>query len=435
MVTRRTIRTGLTSFVLGTLLAIGACSESDAQHAPSGNAISAPVRGTSFDAYVQSTRTQLYDILSKGRYASETKPFGDYDIDKVVDMRSPYNIAPDQAACDAAGGDLVRGEKVGFLAVHGLTDSPYWLSDVRDQLRMRFPCATFNGVLLPGHGTTPGDLIDVSYQDWLDTVQFGIDAFGDDIEHIIPIGYSMGAALIGRDISARGTDARISAMIMLSPGLEAKSEMAWLTPYVRYFKDWVGQDPESDPAKYGSMAMNAAAEFHLVTEPYRDGSLPTSTTPVFIAISSDDQTVNPLAAVDYFCSKVNSGIKKMIWYQGEINELSGHPRCDNIDIISSSNDDMRTINHAHTAITMSPDNPVYGLNGTIRDCGHYDDPAEHEACETGSDTVYGERNLLQSATAGTLRRGTFNPDFPNMIEMMAAFIVASLGGGQTPAAQ
>jgi esterase/lipase len=427
MVARRTILTGLTSLLLGSVLIIGATSGAHAQYEPSGTPITAPAPQTAFSEYVDATRQQIRTVLKAGPFAHENKPFGPFKLDQVVDMRSPYSIAADKAACDIAGRDLAQGEKVGFLAVHGLTDSPYWLTDVRDQLRVQFPCAVFNGVILPGHGTVSADLIDVRYQDWIDTVRFGLDAFDSDITHIIPIGYSMGAALIGREVAERNTDPRISAMIMLSPGLAAKSEMAWLTPYVRYVKKWVGQSTESDPVKYSSMAMNAAAEFYLVTEPYRDGSITPSNVPLFAAISSDDQTVNPLVAVDYFCTKNNASLTHMIWYQGETNALDEHPKCDGIDVVKSANDQMRTINHAHTAITMSPENPVYGLDGVIRDCGHYSDPADQLTCKTGPDTVYGERNLVESATPGTLRRGTFNPDFGPMMDKMVTFVSATLG--------
>lgn len=427
MVTSRILRTSLASLALGAVLVVAACSDNDPQHSASDRAVKAPTNDLSFADYVKSTRQQIHDVLSTERFAKEEEPFGGYNIDQVVDMRAPFAIEPDDISCDKVGRDLAHGENVGFLMIHGLTDSPFWLSDVRDHLRKQFPCASFHGVLLPGHGTVPGDLMNVKFDDWLATVRYGVDAFGEEIEHIIPIGYSMGAALIGRDFDARQRDDRISGMIMLSPGLTAKSEQAWLTPYARHVTKWVGQGKNNDPAKYGSMAMNAAAEFHLLTEPYRDGSVKNFDIPVFLVISSDDQTVDPLLAVDFFCQKVQSETKHLIWYQGENKDIDGHPKCDAIDIVSSANDEMRTINHAHTAITMHPENPVYGVNGKVRDCGHYDEAEQHASCQTGQDTVYGERNLVGSATPGTLRRGTFNPDFPGMSDKMSRFILAALG--------
>jgi esterase/lipase len=426
MGTSRIFQTGLTSLALLGLLATSACAKPDTALEPSGAEITAPAAGTSFDDYVQSTRQQLRDVLTQMRFSHEEKPFGDHTIDQVVDMRAPYTLGPVSTTCTTEKTDQPRGNGVGFLMVHGLTDSPYWLSDIRDDLRNRFPCATFHGVLLPGHGTVPGDLIDVEYEDWLETVRFGLNSFGDEVEHIIPMGFSTGAALIGRVYNEEPDKDRVSALVMLSPGLGAKSEQAWLTPYVRYVKDWVGVGENNDPGKYGSMAMNAAAEFYLLTKPFGDGSLSDFDVPVFGVVSSDDQTINPERVSDFFCNKVTSAQKQLIWYQGEIPTSDGGATCDGIDVVRSENHEMRTLNHAHTAITMSPQDPIYGLDGVVPDCGHYDDETARSQCQSGVNILYGERNLFDAAPAGTMRRGTFNPDFPGMMDKMAVFIAKAI---------
>ncbi len=425
MGTSRIIHTGLASLALCGLLATGACATPDTALEPSGAAITAPAPGTSFDDYVQSTRQKLRDVISRTRFAGEEKPFGEHTLNQVVDMRAPYALGPVGATC--TGDDpALQGNGLGFLMVHGLTDSPYWLSDIRDNLRDRFQCAVFHGVLLPGHGTVPGDLLDVDYEDWLKTVRFGLNSFDDDIEHIIPMGFSTGAALIGRVYSEQSHKDRVSALVMLSPGLAAKSDQAWLTPYVRYVKDWVGQGENNDPGKYGSMAMNAAAEFYLLTEPYGEGSLPDFDIPVFGVVSSDDQTINPDVMLDFYCNKVTASQKQLVWYQGRITSAMNLPDCAGIDVVRSENDQLRTLNHAHTAITMSPNDPIYGLDGSAPDCGHYDDPDALSRCRTGNDVMYAERNLFDTAPDGTLRRGTFNPDFTGMMDKMKDFITTSV---------
>jgi len=427
MGTSRIFQTGLASLALLGLLTSGACANSADPLSPSGAAIAPPVEGLPFEDYVRSTRQQLRDVLAATRFAHEEKPFGIHTLDQVVDMRAPYAIGPVSTSCTTDETDPPPGNGVGFLMVHGLTDSPYWLSDVRDDLRQRFPCATFHGVLLPGHGTVPGDLLDVEYEDWLETVRFGMNSFGDEIDHIIPMGFSTGAALIGRVYHEQQANRDlISALVMLSPGLAAKSEQAWLTPYVRYVKDWVGEGENNDPGKYGSMAMNAAAEFYLLTKPFDQGKLADFDVPVFGVVSSDDQTINPALMRDFFCNKVTSPQKHLIWYQGKINPPNDIATCDGIEIVRSENDEMRTLNHAHTAITMSPKDPIYGLDGAVPDCGHYDDEAARSNCQTGTDVLYGERNLFDDAPPGTMRRGTFNPDFPGMMDKMAAFITKAI---------
>ena len=341
-------------------------------------------------------------------------------------MRAPFATGPDKAACDAAGNDVAHGKDVGFLMVHGLTDSPFLMTDIRDTLQSKFPCATFHGVLLPGHGTVPGDLLDVRYEEWIETVQYGMNSFADTTNRIIPIGYSTGATLIGREFDAHRGNSHMVAMILLSPGFATKSEQAWLTPYARYVQRWVGQGENSDAAKYGSMAMNAAAEFYLLTEPYRDGTVGEVDIPVFMVASSDDQTVDPVIAADFFCSKVTNDNKRLIWYQGEEHLIEEHPLCDGVDIVKSADPDWRTLNHAHTAITMRPDNPHYGMDGIIRRCDHYEEQSPNSKCQTSSNAVYGELNLAESASPGSLRRGTFNPDFVSMLDKMTHFIEVSL---------
>ncbi|MCC9625458.1 alpha/beta fold hydrolase [Thalassospira sp. MA62] len=410
------------ALLLGVAVLMTACAGSDPQFSPSGNAISAPRPKQTFNDYVETSRAQLRAVLSEKRFDLEEHPFGDYSLDQIVEMREPFLDQPDQVACNAAGNTAKNGAGTGFLLVHGLTDSPYWLGDIRAELNERFPCATLYGVLLPGHGTVPGDLIDVNFEDWLATVRFAVQKFDQDIDHIIPIGFSTGAALIGRDIDSHRDDDRFRAMILLSPGFEAKSGMAGVTPYARYVRRWVGQGENNDPAKYGSMAMNGAAEFHLLTAPYRDGTIGTFDLPAFVVISSDDQTVKPEAAVEFFCNKVQSDNKEMIWYQGAIAAPDSIENCDGIDVVASANAPLRTLNHAHTAITLSPDNPVYGVNGTFHACGHYSNADDLKTCQTGNSAQYGELNLLETVEPGTLRRGTFNPDFSNMIDKMAGFI-------------
>ncbi len=420
------VRSTLIAITFPAIFALSGCFSEDQQHSPSGFAIGPPPANEPFDDYVSKTSQQIRTALKATRFDREKAPFGKYTLDQVVSMRAPFAIGPDKDACEIAGNDQAHGKDVGFLLVHGLTDSPFLMTDIRDTLQSKFPCATFHAVLLPGHGTVPGDLLNVQYQEWIETVRYGMDGFSSDIDHIIAIGYSTGATLIGREFDSRRRDHRMTAMVLLSPGFAAKSEQAWLSPYVRHVKSWVGKGENSDAAKYDSMAMNAAAEFHLLTEPYRDGTMDAFDIPVFMAVSSDDQTINPLVAADFFCNKVSANNKRLIWYQGEDHLIDEHQLCDKVDIVASAAPEWRTLNHAHTAITMRPDNPHYGMDGIIRRCDHYDEQSPNSKCQTSSDVVYGELNLAGSASPGSLRRGTFNPDFVSMLDKMTHFIEVSL---------
>ena len=415
--------------VLAGLCLVSACDKGPARYEASGHAITTPQPGTPYAKYVRESRDKIRTALSDIRFKHEKQPFGPYSLDDAVNIRSPYEIKPDNAACRQAGKSEANGDGVGFLMVHGLSDGPYLLSDVAASLHKTFPCATLHGILLPGHGTVPGDLRDVSREDWQNMVKYGLESFDADIRHIIPVGYSMGATLLVRAAEDHRNDPAFAGMVLLSPAFKAYSELAWLSPYMRYVMPWVEKHGDHDVAKYQSLAMNAAAEFQLLTVPFNEYTLPPLTVPVFMTATSDDRTVRSDATLHFFCGKVESDDRYMIWYQGEEKAVDDRIQtiCDDLDIVKSAAPDYRTVNMAHTALTMRPDNPHYGMTGDFRRCDHYSEPADYKACKANNDdAIYGETNLVDSATPGTLRRGTFNPDFGRMMIKMTDFIHKAL---------
>jgi len=50
-------------------------------------------------------------------------------------------------------------------------------------------------VLLPGHGTQPGDLLDTRWQEWARTIAYGTDRLAAEADEVYLAGYSAGAAL------------------------------------------------------------------------------------------------------------------------------------------------------------------------------------------------------------------------------------------------
>jgi esterase/lipase len=50
-------------------------------------------------------------------------------------------------------------------------------------------------LLLPGHGTIPGDLLSVHYQDWIRASEFGISQLSKNAREIYLGGHSLGGAI------------------------------------------------------------------------------------------------------------------------------------------------------------------------------------------------------------------------------------------------
>jgi alpha-beta hydrolase superfamily lysophospholipase len=95
--------------------------------------------------------------------------------------------------------------------------------------------------LLPGHGTRPGDLLTIRLDDWTDTVQYLIAQAADDHEHVITVGFSLGALLTLTE--ALKNDSRIDAMITISPAFYlTTSPWARLTVYLHPFVPWLDKE-------------------------------------------------------------------------------------------------------------------------------------------------------------------------------------------------
>ncbi|UCH93586.1 MAG: alpha/beta fold hydrolase, partial [Candidatus Aminicenantes bacterium] len=172
-------------------------------------------------------------------------------------------------------------ERGGILLVHGLTDSPYHLRAIADIF-------AGNGyyvicIRLPGHGTSPGALLDVKWEDWYDAVTFAADMVRKDISKYKDAkfflgGFSTGGALTLRYVLKKLISAEQvpDKLFLFSPAIAVspKAELAdwnrlvsWM-PFFEKFK-WDGIKPEYDPCKYISFAKNAGDQIYELTKENR----------------------------------------------------------------------------------------------------------------------------------------------------------------------
>jgi alpha-beta hydrolase superfamily lysophospholipase len=164
-------------------------------------------------------------------------------------------------------GDVVGGA----LLVHGLTDGPYSMRAIGEELRARGYQVL--AVRMPGHGTVPAGLTDVTWEDWLAAVRLGArhlaTAVGRD-RPLVLVGYSNGGALVLKyalDALEGSTDPQAERIILLSPMIGV-APFAWLTrlismlgPVPTFEKArWLDVYPEYNPFKYNSFAANAGLQ-------------------------------------------------------------------------------------------------------------------------------------------------------------------------------
>lgn len=84
-------------------------------------------------------------------------------------------------------------QRVGVVLVHGFLASPAELRVLGERLNARGH--TVYGVRLKGHGTSPWDLRERSYEEWLDSVRRGVAIMRGLAERVALVGFSTGGSL------------------------------------------------------------------------------------------------------------------------------------------------------------------------------------------------------------------------------------------------
>ena len=168
----------------------------------------------------------------------------------------------------------IRG---GALLLHGLTDSPYSLRRLGEILYQRGFYVL--GLRLPGHGTIPAALTEVSWEDWQAVSRIGAKHVRQRIGSELPFfmaGYSNGGgltvkyaldALGNEDLPAPEQLFLFSPEIGIAPvaSIANSHKVLSFLPYFAQFK-WLSIQPEYDPFKYNSFPKNAAQEAWEVTD-------------------------------------------------------------------------------------------------------------------------------------------------------------------------
>lgn len=167
--------------------------------------------------------------------------------------------------------------KGAVVLLHGLTDTPYSLRHIADNYRQHGYIAI--GIRLPAHGTVPGALTKVDWQDWLAATRLAVreakSLSGDGVPlHIV--GFSNGGALAMKYTLDTLDDPKLpkpERVVLVSPmiGVTSFARFAGIAGWPAIFPafakaSWLGIVPEFNPFKYNSFPVNAARESFKLTQ-------------------------------------------------------------------------------------------------------------------------------------------------------------------------
>lgn len=345
---------------------------------------------------------------------------GAANLEKIVEGNAPFELKP--AAGYPAG--QKKTYRRGVLLTHGLTDSPYFMRHLaeifqEDGFRVM-------SVLLPGHGTQPGDLLEVSWQEWAKAVAYGTDRLAEEVDEIYLAGFSAGGAL---SVYHSLYDNRVRGLLLFSPAFSITARAAWANMHKLYSwlipsAKWVGIRPDKSLYKYESLPKNAAAQMHALTKTLHSRLQQHEVSiPVFVAASQDDTTANTPATLE-FMAHAHHPSSRLVLYTTDTGKFPPGIPVEKLELVHSVVPEQNILSSAHTAVVLPPDDPHYGANGDYSNAIHYypDDLEKYDACRNNPEEVLQGEITEENLKAGTLRRLMYNPNFAALKISMKRFI-------------
>jgi alpha-beta hydrolase superfamily lysophospholipase len=364
--------------------------------------------------------------------------------------------------------------KGGVLLIHGLSDSPFSLRSIGEIFFQ-------NGfyvlsVRLPGHGTVPAALLDVSWKDWYAIVAMGARHVSERTQNKGPFyicGYSAGGALALKytaDVFLTGQGKRPDKLILFSPAVGITSvarvsnthkPFSWI-PFFEKHK-WVDIKPEIEPFKYASFPRNGGAQMWDLSlaaqdniENLRSQGQLHEFPPILTFQSAVDATTRVVDVVEKLYNKLPANGSELVAFDinrsgrlrglfavnpeegiADLQESGTLPyrftiitNKDNHDVViakstapfSNSSEEVSTglrwpagiYSLSHVAIPFPPDDPLYGIGVSNSRTG---------TVRFGSLFAKGEKKVLH-ISAEDLIRMRYNPFFDYMAEKVEAWIAA-----------
>jgi len=331
-------------------------------------------------------------------------------VERIIDANTPFELRP------AAG----TRSRYGALLIHGLFDCPFSHRDLGEKLQAKgIFCRS---ILLPGHGTRPSDLLHITYHDWLQTVRYGIKKLREEADEIILVGFSTGATL---SIYHALQDSHIAGIILLAPAIRIKAPVdamihwQYLTRWLHTRKKWIIRAKEVDYVKYHSLPFNPVFQLSKLIDAIDERhSTHPLTCPVFMTVSTEDETISSQAAMNFFTGLSNPK-NRLLQYTTTPDSNTTDTRILSRNSIYPA---LHIDNFSHMAIPFKPDNFHYGTQGDYPYAPH----SNNKSC------VYGAYNRIEVYVCNKLyklgilknrkRELTYNPDFEFTSQQIIDFI-------------
>jgi hypothetical protein len=333
--------------------------------------------------------------------------------DEFIANLLPFRLEP-AADCPASESFSFRN---GIVLTHDMLETPYSMRFLAEYFQLR--CFVVYGLLLPGHATQPGDLLQASREEWVAAERFAARELAREAENLYLGGHGIGGTLA---ILEASRNADVDGLVLFAPAL-AKKPLAWQEPFASLLgwllpgARWADVTPPWSDFIYDSSPWRLRGEVDALVEATLD-ALPNRPfeVPVFGIITTEDASVSAPAALAYMAERTHPLTQTHVFSRNPAPAQPGQR-------IHSSQFRTRVLSLSHPALVKHYNDPELGYDGKARDCGHYyrSDRPSYDRCMAGSANFRGEV-IPELLAEGVLERVGSNIHIDTITFALDAFV-------------
>jgi esterase/lipase len=339
---------------------------------------------------------------------------GEVATPEVLGNLGPFRLEP-PTDCPASSTAAFRN---GIVLTHSLLETPYSMREIGKYFQAR--CFLVYGLLLPGHGTRPGDFLQAGWQDWVAAERFAARELAREVDNLYLGGHGEGGTLA---ILEASNNAGVDGLILFAPALGARTS-AWydwlITPLSRLVPQaaWAQVVPDKAVYRYESWSYSLGVESNALIQA-TEAALPGRPfeVPVLTVASVEDTTVNVSYILSYMAERVHPMSATLLFSQ------QSFPAREGITVHNTYRPAETVLSTSHLGLMVPMWDPHFGWYGLDRNCTHYyrPDPEAYQRCMAGERAYLGEITG-ENLELGLVERIGFNPFYYEMLEGIDAFI-------------
>ncbi|MCP3680165.1 MAG: alpha/beta fold hydrolase [Gammaproteobacteria bacterium] len=337
-----------------------------------------------FADYQQRCHQMIHHVRNLNHYC----PQADY-----IDQVAPYQLGP---------ADSNRA----ILLIHGLLETPFLLRDIGEHFAAQGYLV--RAILLPGHATSPGDLLNIERQAWQQACDYAIRDLCQNVDELYLCGYSTGA-LLALLAAHQPLYDKIKGLLLFAPAIKIAHYPPHLANLIRLGARliprlrWLNCQQENDFARYRSLPINAAQQvYQLSHELATVNRKKKLDLPVFMTATTNDRVVSCRSSINFFQQQPHEK-NRLLLYSAKTLNLNN----EKIITVDSRHPEQNIVHFSHICLSVAPENRHYGQQG---DYTFLLKPQRQPPC-------YGESHHRQ-----VTHRLSYNPHFHLLMAEIDSFL-------------